>query len=465
MTIKKNNKKVLVIPIEIQHRELNGACSLILEALENNWTVYVGQKQQIWPFINYFKSCVWYLKSIVPGELETLKQIKNNNNFITSLDVEGLILSNGEYGVKKRYSEETLGITDILFFWGNDSHKEPVEKIFPKFKEKFYVTGSPIVDFWNIKNKKFKTVLDKKRTILISVNFDKADPKFTKIRKFYEKFYSQMGENSFFQNQMDKEFLLKKESYEVYKDIIPKIAKRFSNYSIIVRPHPEENINFWKNHLKSFKNIYISNIEDTSDHLLNCDVFIHFNSTMSVQSNFFKKYTIMYNPIKKIHLNEMLSEICLNISKVVTSELELFNEISNKGFSNSDISKYVEYDYEKNENNYSSKKIINIIETKSKPSIQNSECDISTFAAFVSYIKFKSKIYILYVMGLISILIPFLRKRFMRFRFFFILGKRKWKNINSNDLEKKIRYVNVEKYDLSNLMIKKHYSGLFKINK
>ena len=59
------------------------------------------KKQQIWPFIDYFSSCVWYLKSIVPGEIKTLKQIKQNNNFITSLDVEGLILSNGEYGVKK----------------------------------------------------------------------------------------------------------------------------------------------------------------------------------------------------------------------------------------------------------------------------------------------------------------------------------------------------------------------------
>ena len=96
-----------------------------------------------------------------------------------------------------------------------------------------------------------------------------------------------MGNNNFFQSQMDREFLLKKKSYEIYKKIIPKIAKNFTNYQIIVRPHPEENIIFWKKHLKKYKNVTISNVEDTSDHLLNCDLFIHFNSTMSVQSNFF----------------------------------------------------------------------------------------------------------------------------------------------------------------------------------
>ena len=85
--------------------------------------------------------------------------------------------------------------------------------------------------------------------------------------------------------------------------------------------------------------------------------------------------------------------------------------------------------------------------------------------AFFSYVKFKLKIYILYILGVLSIIIPPLRKNFMRFRYFFKLGKRKWTSINKKDLENKIKYVNMEKYNLSNLKIKKHYSGFFEIYK
>ena len=53
----------------------------------------------------------------------------------------------------------------------------------------------------------------------------------------------------------------------------------------------------------------------------------------------------MYNPIKEHDLNSMLSEVCRKISKNVTSESELFREISEIGNMNNDLSSYIEYDY------------------------------------------------------------------------------------------------------------------------
>ena len=65
--------KFLVIPIEIQKRELLPACNILIEAINKGCSVIIGQKQEIFPFIEKLPSSTWYLKSIVPGEISLLE--------------------------------------------------------------------------------------------------------------------------------------------------------------------------------------------------------------------------------------------------------------------------------------------------------------------------------------------------------------------------------------------------------
>ena len=160
--------KKLIIPIEIKKRELPGALYIAKTFLEKKWTVYLGQKQQIFPFINQFSRSVWLLKSIVPGENTLLEKLKKKNHFITTLDIEGLVPSNGKYGIHQRYSKEGLLLTDLIFFWGK-MHYENLKRIFPECKKKFYITGSPIVDYWNTFKKKITKIMELRKFCLFPV--------------------------------------------------------------------------------------------------------------------------------------------------------------------------------------------------------------------------------------------------------------------------------------------------------
>ena len=72
---------------------------------------------------------------------------------------------------------------DIVFFWGKKSHYYPVLSCFPDIKNKAVISGSPVVDAWNIAKKKFvKKHNDDRKKILISVNFARADKKLKKVR-------------------------------------------------------------------------------------------------------------------------------------------------------------------------------------------------------------------------------------------------------------------------------------------
>jgi len=149
-------KKILVIPIEIQSREMEGALLLAHEAIERGWIILIGQKQKIFPILSNIKNSFFFVKSIVPGEISLLKLIKKNNNFLSSLDVEALITANINDSLKQRYNYETINLADLIFFWGKNHFNQfckTFEEIKNKNSKKFIITGSPIIDVVNLKKR------------------------------------------------------------------------------------------------------------------------------------------------------------------------------------------------------------------------------------------------------------------------------------------------------------------------
>jgi hypothetical protein len=129
-----NDSRYLYIPLEIFIRELKGMLLLSLVAAQYGWKVVLGGKQAIFPVLDKLPSGVALLKSVVPGEIKLQKEIISYGHKIVSLDVEGLLPSNGKSGVELRYSKDTIALSDILFFWGKEQF-ESVERLFPDIKK------------------------------------------------------------------------------------------------------------------------------------------------------------------------------------------------------------------------------------------------------------------------------------------------------------------------------------------
>ena len=300
-------KKNLIIPIEIKNREIDGAVCLASEALKMKWRVIIGQKQQIWPFVKSFPNSFFFLKSIVPSDKQQLELIKNSNHLVSSLDIEGLFLGKEPLGIVRRFSKKTIKLSDIIFYWGNYQYHR-VEKIFPEVKKKSYITGSPIIDNWKISNKK-KLSNKNNKVILVSMNFARSDPKLSKVKYLVEK--KTLGNLKLTKEQsniFNSEYKLKKVSFKKFIEMTEFLAKKFENYKIVVRPHPEENVERY-NFLKKYSNVLVDNKSDRITQLKESSIFIHFNSTMSVQAKYFNNKVIMYNPIRNKNLLNVLREL------------------------------------------------------------------------------------------------------------------------------------------------------------
>ena len=109
--------------------------------------------------------------------INQLKIYKKINCRITVIDEEGGFINNNfTKFLIKRFSKESLKLTDKVFTWGTRDYKKFVN-YFKKFKKKFSVTGNPRTDFWRkefdnyYKNQTLDQIKPKDSFILLASNF------------------------------------------------------------------------------------------------------------------------------------------------------------------------------------------------------------------------------------------------------------------------------------------------------
>lgn len=472
-------EKYLIIPIEFQKRELPGACHLIVEALKKNWTVIIGQKQQIFPFIKNLPKSIWFLKSIVPGENSLLKKIKDNGHIITSLDIEALIPSNIKELLLQRYSIDNINLSDAIFFWGK-VHYNLFIKTFPKVKKNFlHITGSPVNDVW-IKEKSIKNNINK--NILIIPSFGYANSYIKDLNLFYA--YDNVGVKDLTSNNnllfsikenIETDFQSQKLAYKSFISLIKILCEHYKDHIITVRPHPSENIAMWNFLLKDNKNLRIDSKQDLQKQILKSKAVIHFNSTMSVQSCLLNKKTILYFGIDKKY-KKILSPITIKLSRCVTKPTEVITEINNKKYYNKSIFlKKLLVNIKFNSAANSSKSIVSILDSLKSTFNNNYLFNEKIFfdGLYSKYLFGRYYFLNYYLVPFLSYFsfIPFLKKfsHGKIYRKYKIdrdqLIKNKWPDISIYKFSKFIKEAAAGRKFNPKLKIKRHFAGFFFISK
>jgi surface carbohydrate biosynthesis protein len=323
--------KTLYIPIEIIDRELGGAILLAATAVSRGWSVVLGGKQAVFNNISRFSASpgIFFLKSVVPGEVFKQDEIKARGHRVVSLDVEGLVPSNGEAGVRLRYSAESIEKSDLLFFWGEE-HFASVQKVYTQIDGRSYVTGSPIIDEIKVRGARKSTLqnLMQKKKILIGTSCG-----FVNHINGIE-FAREMRRNAYSDNVSQAEILaleleahLDIEIFEYWKKIVPLIAEHFSDCDVVLRPHPSENADFWRSYLKAFQNVRIDSGQPILEELQGANAYIHFNSTSAITSTVLGVPTFMPVPPLENSLRERVTYV-VDISTLAETSEELIRLIS-----------------------------------------------------------------------------------------------------------------------------------------
>ena len=321
---------------ELSTRELDSKLLLATLAASRGHQVIISDFESIFKGLRrkFIFPGIFHTKSLTPSKIkiENHKQIINSGCKITSIDEEsGLIANNYDEFAKKRYGIQTLKQASAVFTWGKNDINS-LQKIYPNFLKKIYMTGSPRVDLWKPSFhsywKRNKTQF-KKPYLLVSSSFGAGFHKESTFKRL-----NNLEKGGYFKRdpKYKKIFLLyDSESNRLLASFINAIEYLSKNnkkkYKIIVRPHPNEDIRLWKFAIGDLPNVEIIQDDAITSWASHAFAVMHYNCTTAFEALLLGKPVVSYSLFSTKYLNNASRNISLKIQN-----LEKLLKIINKFF-------------------------------------------------------------------------------------------------------------------------------------
>ncbi len=295
--------KIIHIPIEVKSRELIPKLFFISRALKKNFACFIGDKIAVNRSVKFFKSGIYFHKSINKNDKNYIVDIKSKVNGYISIDEEaGNSLKNEkelENVLEYRSSKTNVMNVDRIYNWGNFDNKVWVKK-YRDFRKKFKITGIPRIDIWKKSVSKliFYNEINylKKRYgnfIFIPSTFISSKEKLDQLINFEKK-------RILNKNYLRKKIDSRKFEYKLFlefKKLISRFSKENLNLNIVIKPHPSELVADWKNVTKNLDNVFIDNEYEITPYIMASKCVVFNSSTAGIQSIFMGKKTLCYKSI------------------------------------------------------------------------------------------------------------------------------------------------------------------------
>ena len=293
--------RFLLIPIEVANRELNSRFEIAEKIVDLGFIPIIGPKDVVQKLSYSLKSSKGFLDKGYDARSsdDLFKKIIESQGFIYSLDEEGAVDIPIADFLNKRYSQRLFDYADIIFFWGG--------KQFERFKSrskshnKLVVSGNPRF----VKKVKIDFKKNNQITIVTNCGWGNNISGIEWVRKNYAS-RSKYLEEIIYNDQ-------------VKIKIFTKLIKHLSTIKlqVILRPHHEENISFWRNLLLENKidNIKIDSESNINKIIDNSSCIFHCDSTVAIDAN------IKGIPVISLNSDELkvdyLAKIAIDISSSI----------------------------------------------------------------------------------------------------------------------------------------------------
>jgi len=345
-------KNIIFLPIEIKTREFDAKLLLALQIANDGNKAIVCTRGYCNDLRNKPNGVV-LAKSIAGFELDTIIKHKEHGNMYTSLDIEGIL--NISYKDQSfRFSQDTINQVDKVFINGINELERIRKNDFLIEESKISITGAPQFDFYKkpLSNVfKDKSDLYKSKYgkyILVLSRFGESNNKYKNDEQSWEEFY-----NETLDLNMSKELINLYDNFEKYStkifknflSMIPYLAKEFSEYRIIIRPHPNEKLNTWEDVTNKLDNVKVVFEGAVGPWIQGSDFVIHNGCTTAIESYLLEKPIISYMPYtsKKydLHIANKTGKQCSSIEEVVSSGKDILNGKYKKQNIDDELKKYI----------------------------------------------------------------------------------------------------------------------------
>lgn len=294
----KTTKPTLLIPVELQARELEAKLLLACVAANRGYPSIIGPRREMHFHVSSFTNSIYLSKSTTKASDNVFRYLKRKGNKIVVWDEEALVSLPPEYYYRHRLSPVAIGYVSHLFAWGKAN--EQLWRRYPDLPARvpIHITGHPRGDLLRPELRGYYSN-DVKKLREKFGNFILINSNFNLVNSFHQDMgllapSPDPGDEPVLTRRaksfgLTREYAMGFTAYkhgilEDFKEMIPVLDRAFPDYTIVVRPHPAENQEIYHETAARCKHVRIINEGNVVPWLLAARLLIHNGCTTGVEA-------------------------------------------------------------------------------------------------------------------------------------------------------------------------------------
>jgi surface carbohydrate biosynthesis protein len=301
-------KATLFMPVENQVRELDSKLLLACIAAKRGFSSVIGSRREMHIHISSFPRGIYLAKSLPVHRNIIFKIMRNLGHEIVAWDEEALVHPQAETYYRRRVCPLGIQYVSHLFAWGEDNAE--LWRHYPELPmgTPIHVTGNPRGDLLRHEMRDiYQGDVKQLRStygdfILVNTNFNHVNAFSPNLNLFRPA--KKPGEEPKFGRAakgMSREYAEglrdhKQAMFEYFQKLIPALEKAFPDFSIIVRPHPTEYQEIYRNIASQCGRVQVTNEGNVVPWILASKAVIHNGCTTGVEAYVLGVAAISYRP-------------------------------------------------------------------------------------------------------------------------------------------------------------------------
>jgi surface carbohydrate biosynthesis protein len=289
-------KATLLIPVENQVRELDPKLLLAYVGAKRGFSCILGFRREMHFHISSFSPGIYLSKSMTAASDSMFQIMRKLGHEIIAWDEEALVHLPPETYFSRRLSPVAMEFVSHMLAWGQDNAELWRQYPHLPHEAEIHVTGNPRNDLLRPEFRHYyeETVGEFRKRhgdfILINTNFNHVNAFYPGLNVFVPP--DKPGEKPRYgrgAKGMTREYAEglrdhKQAIFEKFQQLIPAAEKAFPKYNIIVRPHPTENQEIYRQIAARCERVVVTNEGNVVPWLMAAKALIHNGCTTGVEA-------------------------------------------------------------------------------------------------------------------------------------------------------------------------------------
>ena len=289
--------KSLLIPVETLNREFDAKLLLSLIAVGAGFEPVIGSRQRMFDEMPRFPESIYLSKGLRVGNRAHVSLLDKLGHIVIGLDEEALLRQSDDM-LLLMLDDETFNRFRLLYAWGESN--AAVWRRFSGYRgTPILNVGNPRLDLLRPELRPFfaqdiaRLELRYGPYVLFSTNFSLANhfmPGFVRMR-----FASRPSEEAEAYKWAVYEH--KCRLFEAFKDLVPKLARAIAPTNLVIRPHPSENADSWRQ-VATEPNIHVVHEGPIAPWIMAATALLHNGCTSAIEAAVTGTPAYAYRPVR-----------------------------------------------------------------------------------------------------------------------------------------------------------------------